>query len=244
MKTSVIEVHDMLSVLSLDEVEKRIGEVPGVESATVNYAAGSATVRYDETRLHVADIKSGVRQRGFATAANNGTVQQDKPVPAPDPKEETPGTVAASPAETAKPKEPKPNSASKPPQPPDKPEDPKSDAETPPTSSVETPPDDKAKSETQPPAADAKAEDHKGHKPDEVSQDKAAMVAEMGHGSGEDMDALVSDMRNRFLVTLVLSFGVFLYAPMFVKVIGTAMPTPFGISTEQTGLMFTTPAVL
>ena len=30
MKTSVIEVHAMLSVLSVDEVEKRIGEVPGV----------------------------------------------------------------------------------------------------------------------------------------------------------------------------------------------------------------------
>ncbi|MDP2369594.1 hypothetical protein [Rhodoferax sp.] len=30
MKTSVIEVHDMLSVLTVDEVEKRIGKVPGV----------------------------------------------------------------------------------------------------------------------------------------------------------------------------------------------------------------------
>ena len=49
MKTSVMEVHAMLSVLSVDDVEKRIGEVPGVESVTVNYAAGSATVRYDET---------------------------------------------------------------------------------------------------------------------------------------------------------------------------------------------------
>ncbi len=39
MKTSVIEVREMLSVLSVDEVETRIGEVPGVESATVNYAA-------------------------------------------------------------------------------------------------------------------------------------------------------------------------------------------------------------
>ena len=69
MKTSVIEVHDMLSVLSVDEVEKRIGEVPGVESVTVNYAAGSATVRYDETRLEVANIKSAVRQRGQESAA-------------------------------------------------------------------------------------------------------------------------------------------------------------------------------
>ena len=68
MKTSVIEVHDMLSVLSVDDVEKRIGEVPGVESVTVNYAAGSATVRYDETRLEIADIKSGVRQRGYEPA--------------------------------------------------------------------------------------------------------------------------------------------------------------------------------
>ena len=69
MKTSVIEVHDMLSVLSVDEVERRIGEVPGVESVTVNYAAGSATVRYDETRLEVADIKSAVRQRAHESAA-------------------------------------------------------------------------------------------------------------------------------------------------------------------------------
>ncbi len=69
MKTSVIEVHAMLSVLSVDEVEKRIGEVPGVESVTVNYAARSATVRYDETRLEVADIKSAVRQRGYESAA-------------------------------------------------------------------------------------------------------------------------------------------------------------------------------
>ena len=65
MKTSVIEVHDMLSVLSVLGVEKRIGEVPGVESVTVNYAAGSATVRYDETRLEVADIKSAVRQSAY-----------------------------------------------------------------------------------------------------------------------------------------------------------------------------------
>ena len=68
MKTSVIEIRDMLSVLSVDEVEKRIGEVLGVESVTVNFAAGSATVRYDETRLEVGDIKSAVRQSGYEAA--------------------------------------------------------------------------------------------------------------------------------------------------------------------------------
>ena len=69
MKTSVMDVRDMLSVLSVVGVEERIGEVPGVESVTVNFAAGNATVRFDETRLDLADIKSDVRQRGSDAAA-------------------------------------------------------------------------------------------------------------------------------------------------------------------------------
>ena len=59
----------MLSVLSVEEVERRIGEVPGVESVTVNHAAGTATTRYDETRLTIADIKSAVRHRGHQSVA-------------------------------------------------------------------------------------------------------------------------------------------------------------------------------
>ena len=69
MKTSIIHVHDMLSVLSVEEVEKRIGEVPGVESVTVNFAAENATVRYDETRLDATDIKTSVRQKSYESDA-------------------------------------------------------------------------------------------------------------------------------------------------------------------------------
>ena len=79
MKTSVIEVHDMLSVLSVDQVEERIGAVPGVDSVTVNFAAKSATVRYDETRLEVGDIKSTVRQRGYASVAPAAAVPETAP---------------------------------------------------------------------------------------------------------------------------------------------------------------------
>ncbi|TKR53289.1 heavy metal translocating P-type ATPase [Allopusillimonas ginsengisoli] len=86
MKTSVIEVHSMLSILSVDEVEERICEVPGVYSVTVNFAAASAAVRYDETRLDVADIKSAVRQRGYdssvsaQSSAGNGNGDRTPPV--------------------------------------------------------------------------------------------------------------------------------------------------------------------
>ena len=81
MKTSVIEVRDMLSVLAVDEVEKRVRDVPGVESATANYAAGSVTVRYDETRLEVADIKAIVHQRGHQPASESVPDQESKHKP-------------------------------------------------------------------------------------------------------------------------------------------------------------------
>ena len=77
MKTSAIEVHDMLSVFSVDDVEKRIGEVLGVYSVTVNFAVGNATVRYDETQLEATDIKSAVRQREFEPAASASSAAGD-----------------------------------------------------------------------------------------------------------------------------------------------------------------------
>jgi copper chaperone CopZ len=112
MKTSVIEVRDMLSALSVEEVERRIGEVPGVESVTVNYAAGNATVRYDETRLEIADIKSAVRQRGYesaapaAASAREGHEGHTAPgalpaTPAPAATKPVPDAAAAAPAPTS-----------------------------------------------------------------------------------------------------------------------------------------------
>ena len=104
MKTSVINVHDMLSVWSADEVEKRIGEVPGVESVTVNFAAESATARYDETRLEVADIKSAVRQRGYESAAPSAEPDTAAPTPPPKPSPSTPAPTPPTPPTPPAPK--------------------------------------------------------------------------------------------------------------------------------------------
>ncbi len=65
MKTSVIEVGGMLSALSSHGVEQQLGKLKGVYSATVNYAAANATVRYDETQIAVADIKARVYKCGY-----------------------------------------------------------------------------------------------------------------------------------------------------------------------------------
>jgi len=106
MKTSVIEVRDMLSVLSTPGVEKRIGEVPGVESVTVNYDAGSATVRYDETRLNIVDIRSYVRQSGYEPAALDAASAGD---------EHEGHTAPGAPPATPAPAAPKPSPAAAPP---------------------------------------------------------------------------------------------------------------------------------
>jgi len=111
MKTSVIEVHDLLSVLTVDEVEERIVKVPGVESATVNFAARTATVRYDETRLEVADIKALLHQRWQSSGENRpkhvsehksarkpAVVPTHEAVPATVPAAETPNASHAAPA--------------------------------------------------------------------------------------------------------------------------------------------------
>jgi len=100
MKTSAIEVRDMLSVLSVQGVEERIGEVPSVESVTVNFSAGTATVRYDETRLDISDIKSDVRQRGYADTDTDTDTDADADA---DADAATPASSAATP-QTAAPK--------------------------------------------------------------------------------------------------------------------------------------------
>ena len=99
MKTSVIEVRDLLSVLTVDEVEKRIEDVAGVESATVNYDAKNATVRYDETLLEVSDIKVLAHQRGQhplgESHAKDG--KEDKPEHKPEAKPGVKPTPEAAP---------------------------------------------------------------------------------------------------------------------------------------------------
>ena len=153
MKTSVIEVHDMLSVLSVDEVEKRIGEVPGVESVTLNYAAASATVRYDETRLEVSDIKSVVRQRSYEPV---------EPVPSGDkPTEKKVEATATPPA--VKPPEEKDKTETKPPTKAGAhDEHPQSTTIVKPVENKVDSPEEKDKAESKPPA---KAEDLDMHPP-------------------------------------------------------------------------------
>ena len=65
MKTTVIEVAGLLSLLSAAGVEKQLRRLPGVGKAEVNYVAGSATMIYDESQIDLAAIKKRVHECGY-----------------------------------------------------------------------------------------------------------------------------------------------------------------------------------
>lgn len=68
-----------------------------------------------------------------------------------------------------------------------------------------------------------------------------AMAHEMGHGAGKDMQGMVSDMRNRFLVSLVFMLPIFAMEPM-----GMGEPwllPPFGLS-ENVAMFFLASAAI
>ncbi|WP_413438214.1 heavy metal translocating P-type ATPase [Sulfuriferula sp. GW1] len=64
MKTTAIDVRDLLSPLSARGVEKQLAKVPGVKQVEVNRVSGSATVLYDETVADLNTIKAEVRECG------------------------------------------------------------------------------------------------------------------------------------------------------------------------------------
>ncbi|TIP12257.1 cation-translocating P-type ATPase [Mesorhizobium sp.] len=69
-----------------------------------------------------------------------------------------------------------------------------------------------------------------------------AMAHEMGHGAGMDMQGMVKDMRNRFLVSLVFTLPIFAMEPM-----GLGEPwlrPPFGLSEDVAMFFLASAAIL
>ena len=65
MRTSTIEVGELVSTLSAAGVHRQLSTLPGVHHADVNYVAASATVQYDEARVTVEAIRQRVVDCGY-----------------------------------------------------------------------------------------------------------------------------------------------------------------------------------
>jgi Cu2+-exporting ATPase len=67
----------------------------------------------------------------------------------------------------------------------------------------------------------------------------------MGHGghAGMSMEAMVRDMRNRFLVALVLSIPIVLWSPIGRQVLHFLVPAPFGLRDDVFQLLLSLPVI-
>ena len=231
MKETTVRIDGMMSVIDGAGIEKQIKRRNGVTKVNANFLSGTATIVYDEKRIGPDDIKTFIADCGYRCGGDlaSGIVwQQTKPNGRRALQTDREPSHAAPPF-------PEPPAA--------KPVEEKIKAEAPPAPSIVQPPEEKVKPETHPPTKDPKAEDHSDHKAEAMSSDKAEMAQEMGHGAGNDIEGMVRDMRNRLLVTLVLSILIYLYAPMFVMLTGIVLPVPFGISKNVLMFLLATPAV-
>ncbi len=92
----------------------------------------------------------------------------------------------------------------------------------------------------EPPEAAADHREPAGHRP--------APTAPGGHHdhhdmAGASMDAMVRDMRNRFLVAAVLSVPILLWSPIGREVLGFTAPAPFGLRDDVFSLILSLPVV-
>ncbi len=65
MKTSTIEVGELVSSLSAVGVQRQVSTLPGVHHVDVNYVAGSATVHYDEAQTSLQAIRQRIIDCGY-----------------------------------------------------------------------------------------------------------------------------------------------------------------------------------
>jgi Cu2+-exporting ATPase len=86
--------------------------------------------------------------------------------------------------------------------------------------------------------ADAPAHDHAG-------VERAEHAHGHGHGghAGMSMEAMVRDMRNRFLVALIFAIPIAIWSPMGEWLFGSTPPTPFGMRDEVWALLLSLPVI-
>jgi P-type Cu2+ transporter len=85
---------------------------------------------------------------------------------------------------------------------------------------------------------------HNGHAapPGETLRSPHEMTGHGGHG-GASMEAMVADMRNRFLVAAIFSVPILLWSPIGREVLGFELAAPFGLRDDVWSLLLSLPVI-
>ena len=184
MKTSTIEIGELISTLSAAGVQRQLSTLPGVHHADVNYVAGSASVHYDEAQVSLAAIRQRVIDCGYHCRG------ELVPAHVCDPADHTAAAGAHTghsghSGHTAH-----------------------SAHSAPAAAAAQADPAHPASHGSQ------GSHDGTAKKGGTAPEPMADMMHDMGHAPGMSMQDMAVDMRNRFLVALVFAVPVFLYSPM------------------------------
>ncbi len=224
MKTTVIKLDGIESVLSPAGVEKHMCTMPGIHKVETNFMTGTATVYHDEL-VTLEEIKRCVADCGYACSGECLPEHVVKPGDPPAAIATMDHSVHAAHVDHGMPAVEE--------------------------EAAHIAHDMSAHAGHAMPGARPapQADVHAGHKmaaEGAVSGEgeMAAMAHEMGHGGSMSMEGMVRDMRNRFLVSFLLAIPIFLYSPLFTVTFGIQLPLPFGLSNEVLSFLLTTPAVL
>ncbi len=224
-KTVTLQVSGMIRATSKNVTEAHLARQPGVLSVDANPVSQTATVTYDPQTTSVAHLQQWVIECGYHCAGQS--VPDHICDPAHEPHEhadhhdhaEHEGRAVSTGHDTP--------------------------------AGHEHPHPHPAADHADHSAMDAGA--HAGHAPaTEGGHDHGAQPAGrsaqdvMGHGGdhgGMSMDAMIRDMRNRFLVALILSIPITLWSPIGREVIGFEVPAPFGLRDDVFMLIVSLPVI-
>jgi Cu2+-exporting ATPase len=196
-------------------VERVLGRRPGVRAVEANPVSQTATVTFDTAQTSVAELRRWVEECGYQCAGQSVPSCLCDPMAEPDPVDGNGPTADAEGAGAAF-------------------------AVTP---VREDYPPSPAPAAAAPPAGEMPGE-HGGH---EMAAGEGAPSPQemMGHGgaAGMSMDAMVRDMRNRFLVAAIFSVPILLWSPIGRSVLGFTVAAPFGLRDDVWLLLLSLPVI-
>ncbi|HEX6580518.1 MAG TPA: heavy metal translocating P-type ATPase [Actinomycetota bacterium] len=223
--STVLHVGGMYRATEKSVVEHVLASRPGVMSVEANPVAQTANVTFDPAETSVADLRRWVEDCGFHCAGQSVPEHICDPLMEPDPPHamhagHAPVAVAEPVAEPAE------------------------HAGHAGHGAATAPPAEEHAGHAGHGAATAPpAEERAGH---EMSAGAMPSPHEMmGHGgnAGMSMDAMVRDMRNRFLVAALLSIPILLWSPIGRDVLGFTAAAPFGLRDDVWLLLLSLPVI-
>ncbi|ALU40851.1 ATPase P [Kocuria flava] len=216
--TAVMEVKGVRWASSKAVAEAALSRRPGVLRVEANPVSQTANVTYDPGRTSIKDLTGWVRECGYHCAG------QSVPDHVCDPLQED-GTAAGRTGHRG----------------------------TGDRSGSGLDPADHGTRVVKASPAPAHAEGTHGDTPARPGQDAPAGHGQhgvrdaqevMGHGGGGmSMEAMIRDMRNRFLVAAILSVPITLWSPIGREVLGFTVPAPFGLRDDVFALILSLPVI-